>query len=468
MNYNDYFDFELNSQQKEAFSAIVDFVGSNDPVFILKGSAGTGKTTLLKGLYKYLEENQFLPKLMATTGRAAKVMQTKTQKTATTIHSSIYTMVRITIGEKNTENNDTELKFVIKQNTEPWNTIFIIDEASMISDRYSAGDSELAFGSGRLLQDIFTYCDGYKIIFVGDQAQLPPVKTAFSAALNKNYITEKYGLRCREYSLTKVERHKKNSGIITNAEILKNNITNKTFKKLKIHYAGYNDIIALDNNYTLISQYLKQLKSDAAQEDNIFISLSNKVVNEVNSIVRKNKYPQESKILVPGEKLMVAVNNYKFKLLNGDLITFKRFTGWEKFHKYTGLTFTEIEFEYLSKTYTALMIKDFLLAEKPYLSQRQVKALLVNFMIRAKYKLSSFSTTDSKFLDLFNSDPYLNALKLRYAYAVTCHKAQGGEWNNVFLNIESYLHKMDKENAFRWLYTAVTRAVEKLYIAENF
>ncbi len=476
MDYSKYFDFKLNAQQIEVANAIENFINSKKQVFILKGSAGTGKTSLVKGFCSYFTDINIKPILLATTGRAAKLLKDKTDIETSTIHSKIFTMKQITIDEKgeivnelnntNSKNTQTELRFVLKQNQNTENTIFLIDEASMISNRNTTNDNELKFGSGRLLNDIFKYIWNNKIIFIGDQAQLPPIKTSFSVALDANYIKSEFNIDSTTYTLTKVERQTKNSGIINNAIAIRDSISSKKYSTLKINDYNYDDIIKLDNDYKVILKYIEQLKI-SGQEKNIYISLSNLAVNQVNFIVRNSLYPNKNELFYANEKIMVANNNYKFDLLNGDIIEFIRFTGHTEYNKKAELTFVEIEFMHNDTIYTGLAIKEFLTSQKPILTSKQTKELLIDFAIRVKTKHNIKSTSDPLFIDYFRDDPYINALKLRYAYAITCHKAQGGEWENVFLYLEPYLLKLPDEERFRWVYTALTRASKKIFYFQN-
>lgn len=315
-----HFPYEPTTGQWMAVNMLDAFFESQQQVFVLQGYAGTGKTTLLKVVLDYLEDKDTTCRLMASTGRAARVLSLKTKRQAATIHSSIYQIdnKNSVIGEES-----KTIAFKLKDNTDPLKTVYFIDESSMIADKTEA-NTMLLFDDGRFLQHIFRYAGSRKIVFIGDTAQLPPVNCSFSAALDAEYLRKTYHRDVVSICLTEVKRQADESGIIHNATLLREQLFSSKIPPLSLDASNWDDLQVVPNIWVALGQY-------------------------------------------------------------SNLINDKR----------------------------------------------------------------------------------MNALRIKFGYVITCHKSQGGEWPQVFLNIEPVLEKMTREMQYRWLYTAITRAAEKLVLPKH-
>ena len=453
---NENFGFEFTSDQRSAIAKIVDFLfnKSNNQLFLLKGYAGTGKSSLIGSLVKTMAQFNQKSVLLAPTGRAAKVFSLYAEQPAYTIHKRIYRLNRFSEGENS---------FSLSENKHT-HTLFIVDEASMINN----GRGEYSFfGSGRLLDDLMEYVysgDGNRLMLIGDSAQLPPVNDEFSPALDLNTL-EGYFLEVITATLTDIVRQSEESGILYNATRLRNLLqVGDTFEFPKLVANSYKDV-KLVTGYDLIEE-ISSAYGRSGVDETIIISRSNKRVNAYNMGVRNTVLYREEE-LSSGDLLMITKNNYHwmkdFKqvdyLANGEFVEVVRVWGTEEMH---GFRFCDallrhrdydIEFE-------AKINLDSLHTEAPGLTREQNDALFEAVM--ADY--APFTPDKRKRYQEVKNDVYFNALVVKYGYAVTAHKAQGGEWCNVFLDIgyinENYLG----ENFYRWLYTAITRSAEMLYL----
>jgi len=474
--------YSLTNGQKELLQYLNEFLGNNTFCFLLKGYAGTGKTFMIQGLIDFLRSTNRPFILLAPTGRAARVIAQRTQSRAYTIHKTIYSNTDL-IEFKNTSTERTEtFKFYynLRNNEDANDTIYIVDEASMLSDAYSEGEF-FRFGSGFLLKDLFGYITSNpnhrrKIIFIGDNAQLPPVNMNFSPALSQEYLQEKYQISVSSYELTEVVRQQKQSGILHNATKIRDALKKCVFNQIDIetHFADINPVQQQD----LLKTYLQacQYKID---DETIIVAQANSLVKEYNDLVRKHFFPNQNLIAV-GDRVILVSNNYNYpiELMNGDFgvvqavsptneirtISLKRKNESGRVEE----TKVSLQFRDVTIRFTDLenkphdieckIIENLLYSKERDLSSDEIKALYIDFKIRYPY----LETDTAEFKTALRFDKYFNALRVKFGYAITCHKAQGGEWKRVFVNCRTTMGYFNA-SYFRWLYTALTRAKEKLY-----
>ena len=442
-----------NSQQSLILH-LSEFI--NDPekksVFIIRGYAGTGKTSVISALVKTLDEFSMKSVLLAPTGKAAKVLAHYSDKPAFTIHKKIF-------RQKSTK--DGFGRFELEKNLHT-RTIFIVDEASMISNE--SADSSV-FGSGRLLEDLLEYVYSgrdCKLIISGDTAQLPPVGTQISPALGKNYYIGSF-LRVYEDELTEVVRQQQSSGILVNATSLREIIRMGIPQHPKFNLTGFKDVCRIPGN-ELIEQ-LERSYNEVGVEETIIINRSNKRSNMYNAGVRSKILFREDE-LVPGDLLMVVKNNYYWLqdqkeisyIANGDMLEVKRI---KKYEEHYGLRFADITLRLMDYDLEldAKIILDTLKVESASLTSEQNKEFFYKI-----YEDFADITPKRKGYDKVKEDPYFNALQIKFAYAVTCHKAQGGQWKNVFIDQGYISEEMINIDYLRWLYTAITRATQKVFL----
>lgn len=481
---NDYFEeqmlhnfgFTPTIQQAEVVKLLADFILSptTDSVFVLRGFAGTGKTSLVSALVKTVEKiRPDSTVLIAPTGRAAKVFSHYSNRQAYTIHKRIYRQKSID------KDSLFELNFNMKSNL-----LFICDEASMISnDSYL---SSSVYGSGRLLDDMVHFIYGGKgcrLLLLGDTAQLPPVGDGESPALQED-VLRNYGLDVVSYTLTQVVRQADNSGILWNATHLRQLINDDDIFDLpKIRFAGFPDVRNILGNELIDA--LEQCYRAEGEDDTIVITRSNKRAVVYNNGIRNQILWRDSE-LASGDMLMVAKNNYfwtdKFNgemieeakkdgkdikdapqtpfdfIANGDTVLVKRVRNEREFY---GFRFADCELQfpdYDDYEMEVTVLLDTLQAEAPSLTQEQQDQLF-NGVYEDYFDLK----TKPEKLKAMKKDPYFNALQIKYAYAITCHKAQGGQWSNVFIDQGYMTEEMLGPDYFRWLYTAITRATKNVY-----
>ena len=486
-------EYTLTDNQTELVGQLQQFLESKeDRVFILKGYAGTGKTFVTKGLTEYLRSMGRGYVLAAPTGKAAKVIQEKTGSEAYTIHRTIYSLSKfVEYKEKQLDGSETFKYYSeIALNEGSADTVYILDEASMISDVYSEGEF-FRFGSGHLLRDLFKYVNldnndhNKKIVFIGDNAQLPPVKMNASPALEPSYLKRNYGVAPVGFELTEVVRQKSDSGVMGNAVKLREGIERKEFNRLAIDFNG-SDVIELDHS-DLMSSYLASCDNKINAES-IIIAAINKDVADYNHTVRAHFFPGADKI-VAGDKVMsvmnamvegVFISNGDFGLVRKVLSdTECRTIRLRNRNKETGeveqrdieLCFKDmvIGFRQLGGEVVNLqtkVVENLLYSHDPNLSSDETKALYIDFCIRHP----ELRPGTQAFKDKLFFDPYFRALRLKFGYAITGHKAQGSEWNNVFIKCSSKAGSQRTSNYFKWLYTALTRTKDKVWLldAPNF
>ncbi|MCK9321237.1 MAG: AAA family ATPase [Bacteroidales bacterium] len=459
-----YLSFKPTPEQDELVGRFLDFLDSDNQVFIMSGYAGTGKTSMVLGLVKMLDEMDVPSVLLASTGRASKVLQDKALRECSTIHRQIYSLVT-KIDERTKQDSDYKLKFRLTTNTADAQTIYFVDESSMIADTDSL-NMNLEFGTGRLLTDFFKYLNGRKVVFIGDPAQLPPVTYILSPALNPTYIEKHFNRGVSFFELTQVMRFGDNTGIAYNTSKLRLNISQNRFPLLKIKTTDCNDISIIRGQAGLAAKLYSIIKLEGIYSV-IGICFTNKMVNIINSDVRKFLFPGKQAQINNGELLIVVQNNYKFGISNGEHVEVIGSTG--RFVERAGVKFVELELRghdvkgsYIFKTW---VLSDFLFSEKASLDFEVEKMLLRDYIIRMRIK--NIELGSPEFYEGLLDDEFLNALRVKFGYCITCHKAQGGEWKNVVLALEPVLFFQSPEVVYRWAYTAISRAREKLYILEN-
>ena len=453
----DKFPHDPTAKQSVALQKLASFVLSKEKesVFMLKGFAGTGKTTIVGTIVTNLWKTTMKAVLMAPTGRAAKVMSNYSGTQAFTIHRKIYFPKKQSGGG---------VQFVLSPNKHR-NTIFIVDEASMIPD--TPTDSKL-MENGSLLDDLLMYVySGHncKLILIGDTAQLPPVHLNISPALDENQLALNYNKEVIKLELDEVVRQAEDSGILVNATNLREQLQSEFFDNFKFSVSHYTDIVRLvDGND--IQEAIDDSYSQNGKEETAIIVRSNKRANLYNENIRNRILYLENE-LATGDYMMVVKNNYFWLkptseagfIANGDIIEVLEIFAIKELY---GFKFAEVKVKMVDypnqKPFETVLLLDTIMAETPSLSYDDGNRLYQEVMKdyadeKSKYK---------KFLAVKNNK-FFNALQVKFSYAITCHKSQGGQWNTVFVEQPYLPNGIDKEY-LRWLYTAVTRAKHKLYL----
>ena len=443
-------------EQEKAVKSLADFLFSRqqDSVFLLKGYAGTGKTSLIGALVKTLDQLQQKCVLLAPTGRAAKVFSHYAKHSAFTIHKKIY--------RQRNYSNDMD-NFSLDDNLHQ-QTLFIVDEASMIAND---GLSGAAFGTGRLLDDLIQYVyagTGCRLMLIGDTAQLPPVGEEQSPALSPD-VLKGYGLEVYEAQLTEVVRQMHDSGILWNATELRRYISEEVFFALpSIRVDGFPDIRIIPGNELI--EAINDSYDHAGMDETIVVCRSNKRANIYNRGIRNMILYREDE-LNSGDLLMVAKNNYFWTeqckeidfIANGDIAVVRRV---RRVREAYGFRFADVVLAFPDYGDVELEVKlllDTLHTDTPALPKEQNDKLF--YAVLEDY---ADITVKRERMKKMKADPHYNALQVKYAYAVTCHKAQGGQWKRVFLDQGYMTEDMLTPDYFRWLYTAFTRATETLYL----
>lgn len=458
-----YIKHEPTSCQSDLIEHLAQFVwdfsnskSEKKTVFMIKGYAGTGKTTIISALVNSLQELKLKSVLMAPTGRAAKVLSLYSRKTASTIHKKIYRQKTIKdgIGE-----------FVLNKNLHQ-NTVFVVDEASMIAN--SGGENSI-FGSGKLLNDLldFVYSNtNCKLILVGDTAQLPPVGLSISPALNATSINE-LGFSTIEKTLTTVVRQNTESGILHNATIIRENIRQKKCGYPHLELEGFSDIVRI-SGADLIEE-IENCYNKFGMDNTIVVCRSNKRANQYNQGIRKTILWKEDE-LAAGDFLMIVKNNYFWLtddvenktsdfIANGDIVEITRI---RKHKQLYGYRFADVSLrfvDYPDIEIDANIILDTLTIETASITGNDNNKFF--FTVMEDY--AELKTKKAR-IKAVKENPYFNALQVKFSYAITCHKAQGGQWDAVFVDQGWLKDDMLDIEYLRWLYTAFTRPVKKIYL----
>lgn len=447
--------YEPNREQTMLIASLSFFCINQEPesLLLINGYAGTGKTSLTGALVRALADFGKKTVLLAPTGRAAKVFSEYSGHSAFTIHRKIYRQKSFSPEYGN---------FLLAENKHV-DTFFIVDEASMIPNASAEG---AVFGTGRLLDDLIHYVySGVRchLILLGDNAQLPPVGFTDSPALSVEQLRS-YGLKVYETQLTLIARQNEDSGILRNATLLRNNMScRENLVKPVLHLSEYNDIEVLSGEY--MSETISDCYDRDGLNETIVITRSNKRATMFNAGIRNQILYREDE-LVSGDMLLVAKNNYFWSeqyeeldfIANGDVARVSRVRGT---HKMYGFRYADVTLEFPDHNnieVDAKVILDGLFSDSPALSREQSERLFTEIYA----ELEGDKRTRYKAL---KQNPYFNALQVKYAYTVTCHKAQGGQWKNVFIDMgyipEDAFTSLD---FYRWLYTAITRARSHVYL----
>ena len=450
------FQFTPTLRQNELFLMLSEFVfdEQKNALFLLKGYAGTGKTSVISALVNNLWYAKLRSVLLAPTGRAAKVISKYSGRPAFTIHKKIYFPKKASGGG---------LSFTLQENKHT-NTVFIVDEASMIPD---SGIDVRFFESRSLLDDLIRYVysgKNCKLILIGDTAQLPPVKLNLSPALDRSVLENHYSKSVYEIELNEVMRQHKDSGVLQNATKLRNILkqnTNETFK----FDLNYSDLVRLTERDEILDAFYT-VYDQGIVEDTVLVVRSNKRANLYNQQIRNHILDRESEITT-GDFVMVVKNNYYWLkdsekvgfIANGDICEILEIF---RFIDLYGFRFAEVKLRMVDypdqEAFETVILLDTLHSESPSLTFEESNKLYQEVSkdytdLKSKYKI----------MLAVKSNKYFNALQVKFSYAMTCHKTQGGQWKNVFIE-QPYLPDGQNNSYLRWLYTAVTRTQDKLYL----
>lgn len=450
------FFYKPTGEQEITIESFVNFLFSpkTDAIFLLKGYAGTGKTTLISALVKTLDQLKQKCVLLAPTGRAAKVFSHYAGHPAYTIHRKIY--------RQRTFSNELD-NFVMNANLHQ-HTLFIVDEASMIANEGLSGGM---FGTGHLLDDLIHYVyagQGCRLMLIGDTAQLPPVGEEESPALSASML-EGYGLEVTEHCLTQVVRQEQDSGILYNATSLRQYIAEEEYFSLpRIKADGFPDIRIISGGELIDT--INECYDKAGMDETMIICRSNKRANLYNKGIRNTILYREDE-LNTGDLLMVAKNNYYWGadckemdfIANGDIAVVRRV---RRTHEMYGFRFADVTLcfpDYNDLELDVKILLDTLHSDSPALTREESDRLF-----QAVQEDYGDITVKRERMKKIKEDTWYNALQVKYAYAVTCHKAQGGQWQRVFVDQGYMTEEMLTPDYYRWLYTAFTRATEVLYL----
>ncbi len=442
---------EPTEDQAQAISLLSKFLDGSSAAdtFVLRGYAGTGKTSLVRAIVRSLAKTKQSYLLMAPTGRAAKVLSSYTGRPAYTIHRSIY---------RRSDDSYGGGRFVLQENRKK-DALLIIDEASMISD-------ESDFGGVSVLRDLIEYCQNgvdNKLLFIGDLAQLPPIGSVLSTALNPKKLKSNYDLTVVSCDMREVVRQALDSGILLNATRMRQQLATKEYQP---RFGLAPDVHKVDP-YEL-TEALADAYTNRGDYQVIVLTRSNKRANQFNEQIRRQILWREEEIEA-GDRLMVVKNNYLWApkhgigdfIANGDMVEIRKIIRTEEL---CGLRFADAELLLLdseeSKVFEAKIMLDVLHHNGPSLGETKLtemrEAVVEEYM--------DLNKTERR--QKLKENPYLNALQVKFAYAVTCHKAQGGQWNEVFIDQGYLTEDMLNQEYLRWLYTAFTRATEKVYLVQ--
>lgn len=447
--------FETTFSQKKVIEMLSEWLSSPDcsQIFVLNGYAGTGKTTLVSALVEVLDEVGIKSVLLAPTGRAAKVLSRYSGKQAYTIHKRIY---------REKTNANYESKFSLNINKEQ-GAVFVVDEASMLSDTTTEGQ---IFGSGSLLEDLVKYVQSGKecrLILVGDNAQLPPIGADYSPALDES-VMQSYA-DVVYASMDDVVRQSAESGILFNATMVRCMLENGLHEipQFDMQYPDFKSIGGLDLLETLQDCYDRY-----GRDEVIVITRSNKRANKYNEGIRRYNLSAEENI-ESGDMLMVVKNNYHYTeriencpmsfMANGDVARLKKIRRFEDFY---GFHFADAILQFPDYNDTEIECKillDTIASESPSLTREESRRLFDEVE-------KDYTDIKSKIKRLkeIRENPHYNAVQVKFSYAITCHKAQGGQWKAVFIDRCLFGDEPMSRDMLRWLYTAITRATERVYL----
>lgn len=487
---------QLTQSQNNAVAAFREFLEGDEQVFMLKGAAGTGKTTLVSEFLRILDAAKREYRLMAPTGRAAYIIGSKTGNPAFTIHRSIYGLSKLKSTSQNKEDEDDgglHLRFGLRGNNDSLTSVYIVDEASMVSDNFSENEA-FSFGSGCLLTDLFEFARGRKIVLVGDYVQLPPVGMKFSPALDNDYIETKFSCKVAEFMLREVMRQSDGSVMLSNVSKIREAVERGSFIEFSLDKG--NDSVA-ENTDLLAPYYL--LSENKPSVKAAVITYSNKQALDYNLAIRRHYYGDTAPRLKAGDLLMICRNNYAYEheLFNGNIVQVEACQPDSEMITRTVRVklgknrIEQVELRFRRATIcfavrgkrvslNVMLLDNFLDDSSGSVGGLLARALIVDFnnrlplniksreseirrLLRSKDKLTiEQQELCDTYINLLNKDPYYNAVICKYGYAMTCHKAQGGEWENVFVDMCRFGGTAN-EDYFRWAYTALTRASKRIW-----
>lgn len=461
---------ELTTQQNKVFEQIKSFMESDASVFILRGYAGTGKTTMVRVVADYIAQSRQVD-LMAPTGRAARVLTQKTGHVAFTIHKAIYEKAFIDSNKvKDIAESEFKLFFPIYESDKEGNVVAIVDEASMVCSRKI--EHELfVYGTDNLMDDLLTFVRpnyGGKVIFVGDPAQLPPVGEPFSNALRAEFFLEK-GLKVVEAELTEVLRQKGDSIILKNAMMIRDLLKND--KRNCLVFEEKKDDVETVPSGQFLDKYLDYRKV-SGKHDSVVICYSNRAASRYNRDIRLALYGADVPLQV-NDILLITQNDYRLNRMNGEFVPVLAIgartqqsapvyaqVGGVKQRITITLNFVQVTVpDGNGNPMLCMLLEDLLTSDKTTISIDEARALYINFCMRHP----ELKQGTEEFAEKLLSDPYYNAIRAKYGYAVTGHKCQGGEWGTVFVDYTDRTGLDD--DSLRWAYTATTRAQRTLYVA---
>lgn len=460
----------LTEQQNKVFEKIKEFMNSEASVFILRGYAGTGKTTIVKVIADFLAESRDVH-LMAPTGRAARVLTAKTGRPAVTIHKAIYEKACVVSKKDVKDVAESEFKFVfpVRRNEHGGRIVAIVDESSMVCSRKI--EHELfAFGTDNLMEDLLGFARpdfGGKIIFVGDPAQLPPVGEPFSNAFRSEYFTER-GLKVMEAELTEVLRQKSDSIILKNAMMIRDLL--KKEKRNNLVFEEKEGDVETVPSGEFLEKYLDYRKQ-SGKHDSVVICFSNSSSSRYNRDIRTSLYGRDVPLRV-NDILMITQNNYRLGRMNGEFVPVLEVgartqqsapvyaqVGSERKRILVTINFVQVTVPDANNVpMQCMLIEDLLTSDKSTISIDENRALYINFCMRNPH----LKQGTEEFAEALMTDTYYNAIRAKYGYAVTGHKCQGGEWGKVFVDYTDRTGLDD--DSLRWAYTATTRAQKTLYV----
>lgn len=457
-----HFRHEPTPCQENMLRMTAGFIGSDDDIMIVNGYAGTGKTTAIAAVIATLKEFKTKSVLLAPTGRAAKVLASYTGQPAYTIHKHIYRQKSV--------GGDGFGQFTLAPNKDK-DTLFVVDEVSLISIDYGQQQSTTSFGTGNLLEDLVTFVRsgaGCKVILIGDSAQLPPIGLDASPALSKDYMAMMGGTVFAE--LSTVVRQQKESGILYNATMIRRLQAELDYGPgvmdvcdLGLEVAPFDDIERIGGGELI--EKISDAYAAYGEDDTIILCRSNRRAIKYNMGIRATVQFKEER-LVRDDKLMIVKNCYQFLegiegmdyIANGDIAKLQKISRFEERY---GLHFAEarISFpDYDDQEIVAKVILDTLESESASLTYEQS-----NMLYQGVNEDYAHITTKKKRYEAVREDKYYNALQLKYANAITCHKSQGGQWKCVFIDNPFWQEDLAADD-LKWLYTAITRATEKVYL----
>lgn len=445
----------LTSDQENALEAFYAYHSDPTPfgLMMLRGAAGTGKTFLIRLITRFLLRQGYKVALLAPTGRAAKVITRRTSRYASTVHRYIYSPVESPSGS---------VFFSLKNNTDKEKTYYIVDEASMVGDGF--GDAR---GSGLLadlLKFVYTDNDYRKLLMVGDPAQLPPVGSQLSPALDPQYVRDEYHFKVTCADMTEVMRQEEGSEILRVANLVRSAMPTGQVPEVDITYGSEVEIV--DNGYEALELYTGLYREDDPEQV-LFITYSNNLAVDVNKAIRHQLFEAEQP-LIPGDILMVVRNNYawgdkKFPFIANGESGIVRNIYPETFEIEYGLRWVDIDIEFLDLSENPVEIHCKCVLDLLANKESQLNYEAMQYIARER-RQEYASLPKTRRVAAMRRDPYLNALQVKYGYAVTGHKSQGGQWKNVIVGFEPLYKGMEMSDYLRWAYTALTRAEERIYL----